>query len=179
MRTYKFDQDWKKLLELFQVFRKLFKTDLIKSKMIGLKIATLLIIHFVYLMIFELLKYYYDFHKDIEYIFILHNNLFANFIPLIFLIIFHGGFKEINQYWLNIVKWHKISLKIKTGKDTVFCKNLYSIVYKMCKHTSNKIASTWITTFFLLENVISSILFASYVFGVGLVKEITLWSSLL
>lgn len=174
MGTYIFKQEWKDLFELFQAFRTSLRTKLYDSKNISVKVAGLIIIHSIYFVASRILKYCYGNRTDIVDSVIMYTAFYPNLILLVFLVIFEEGFKEINRYWTNIAKWYRINLKIKTGKNTVFCKHMYETLYKM--YILYQKATSWILVMFLLESVVSSILFTNYILGSSSLSELTLVS---
>lgn len=171
--AYLSHNDWKKFFVLFEDFRTSFKTELNRSKKLGLKLIALILFYSLYFVIFQVLKHHYGFNNNIADSFLYYTVLFSNIIPIIILITLQEGFKRINRYWTNISKWHKIGLKIRRGRDTEFCKKQYEIIYNM--YLCYQKATTWIIAIFLTDHVVYLVLFLNQVIQEWTTEELSLW----
>lgn len=129
--SYISSNEWTRWFELFESMDKSLKANLSKSRSFGLKLNGILIANMAIFLFIRSFRNVKSYREDFISGLILYISLFGKFSPLILLTILEESFKEINSYWRNIYKWQRIGLKIKRGKDTLYCKNEYKVIYEM------------------------------------------------
>lgn len=150
------------------------ESNLNNRRSLGLKLMTILVINTTYFLSVRITKYHYYEEQNYAVDIMMFMAIQSNLLPAVLLMILLEEFKQINVYWKNIYKWHRIGLRMRSGRDATFCKNRYELLYKL--HVCFQKINGLLVAIFCVEEIINLIVFTNYVIRKDIMKSYSLSS---